>query len=483
MKLSIAAFCILVVALVSLRFHLNASAPQSSTILQIHEAEGIPVAVATPMFRDIFKEIHPTGNIKETTHITAGFEISGRLKTLNVSVGQYIHRGEIIAQLDTRSQEIKVAADRAALSMAEARLKKAVKGPRLEEHISAKALLDGANSTVKYAEEELVRVRDLVAKDAATQRQLDQADNNFKNALSAQEVAKTKIALLRAGTREEDIMEARANVLLARAHLNLSIIGLEDHTLISPISGLVSAVPVEEGDVISPVPTPKTIAEILEVSPILFECTVSELFIPYLSSKTRATVTIDAFPGIEHDGSFYELVPKGNLSDRTFTVRFAIKNGDRKLKPGMFGRSTIKLSQPESTMTVPLSVLRDPISIEDSAGGEVVFTNLGLFSRPTDTGITSDGETDESKPVLKAVMVSINGFAAARLVQPGFVQGNYVEIKAGLSKSDLVVTEGFAELKTGAKLFLSENNLTRTMNFSAQQNTGNQMTSDQRGVN
>jgi multidrug efflux pump subunit AcrA (membrane-fusion protein) len=483
MKLSIAAFCIIVVLLVSLRFHLNASTPQSSTILEIHKTEGIPVTLGRPEFTDLFKKIHPTGNIKETKQLSAAFEVNGRLKTLSVHVGQYINKGELIAELDTRTQETIVSAARASLSIAEANLKKAIKGPREEELATANAMLEGVNSTLKYSKEELVRVRDLVSKGAAPQKQLDQANNEYKNAISAKEVAKTRVDLLTAGTREEDIMAAKAQVLLARAHLETSIIGLEDHKLVALLSGLVSSVPVEEGDVIKSVPSAQTIAEILEVSPILFECSISELFIPYLTNRTVAAITIDSFPGIKYEGTFYELVPKGNLSDRTFTVRFSIKNSDKELKPGMFGRSTIILSNIENAMTIPIQVLRDPATIEDIDGGEVQFNNIDISSRCKNKINSAESKESEPKPLLKAVMVSINGFAAARLVHTGFISGNLIEIKSGLLESDLVVTEGFAELKTGAKLYITPKNRPELITEGKRDNSNSNEISREKGVN
>ena len=84
MKLSIATFCLLVVLLISFRFHLNASAPHTSTILQIHKAQGTPVSVESPQVKDLSRVIYPTGNIKETKRMNAGFEINGDLPVIGV---------------------------------------------------------------------------------------------------------------------------------------------------------------------------------------------------------------------------------------------------------------------------------------------------------------------------------------------------------------------------------------------------------------
>jgi multidrug efflux pump subunit AcrA (membrane-fusion protein) len=258
---------------------------------------------------------------------------------------------------------------------------------------------------------------------------------------------KTRISLLTAGTRKEDILAAKGQVLLAKAHLKQSIIGLRKHDLFAPISGVIASVPVEQGDVITSVPAPKTIVEILKISPILFECSVSELFIPYLSKSTTAKIRIDAFPGELFIGSFLELVPKGNLNSRTFTVRFSIKNGDKKLKPGMFARSTITLSTFDNVLTIPVSILREPSSIENTEGTQVHFTNETKYYPSREAAII-----DINKLGYKAVMTSKNGVAAARLIKTGFITGKYVEIKSGLSTATKIITEGFAELKIGMKL-------------------------------
>ncbi len=450
MKLSIVFFSIIAIVLVGVRFHIRATATQTPSIKELHERHGIPVSVSHPRYENLSKTITITGNLKEEKRLTEAFQISGRLQSLNVHIGDTVQKGDLIAELDMARQKANLARAKATLAIAQAQLNKATTGARPQERESARAALNGATARLKFAREELVRIGDLVKKEAAPQRQLDQAQSAYENAIAAQEQAHKRLELLSEGTRKEDLAIAKGQVMLAKTQVQANEIELQKHRLLAYLSGIVARAPVDPGAVISTMPSPQTIVEIIKIDPILFECEISELFVDSLSSQTRASITVDAHPGKVYEGRFYELIPKGNLTNRTFTVRFAISNKDEKLLPGMFARGKIALTKEKKALTIPSNLLRDPLTIESYDGSPVQFSIANDDKTAPLEDISNDGG-------VQAVMIVENGIGVARLVRKGAIVGNRVEIQSGLTAKDTIITEGFAEMKVGSTVNTQRN--------------------------
>jgi len=453
MKLSIGFFCIIVVALICLRFHLNSSKSETPTILEIHKESGIPVSVGYPRRKNLSKIIEVTGTMVEKNHIHASFNTEGRLKTLNWKVGDYIEKGQVIATLVSVGQKILVEGTKAQLQIATANLDKALKGPRQLELESGKAALESARAAYSFAKEELSRVKGLVKQQAATQRQLDNATSVFQRTLALKRQAQNNLDLLKEGTRKEDIIVAKGQKLLAKAKHKTVMLNLKKRTLKAPVTGVISAVPVDVGDVIKTMPSPKTIIEILEIDTILMECQISELHIPSLKKETIASITVDAFPGILFKGTLYELVPKGNNSNRTFTVKFAINNTDHRLKPGMFARANITLKTVSNALIIPVKLLRKYSTIEyvNPSIQDISASQEPSHSQDVSSPVNNSAMQNSSMVVL----VSENGISAAKTVTAGITVNSMIEIISGLNEKDLIITEGFAELKAGEKLLTS----------------------------
>lgn len=75
---------------------------------------------------DIIQEVSVTGRVKPTSAVDLGFEKSGRVSRVYVSVGQHVKAGDILAEIDSSSAQ-------GNLQQAEARLAELKRGSRPEE--------------------------------------------------------------------------------------------------------------------------------------------------------------------------------------------------------------------------------------------------------------------------------------------------------------------------------------------------------------
>ncbi len=108
---------------------------------------------------------------------TVSFEVAGRLKEVNLDVGQLIKKGEVLAEIDTRSLEIQVESAEAGLEEAQSLAKNAAedaqrKADLLKKGITSKAIADQSRTD---AETSAVRV-------VQSQHSLDTAIENLTKA-------------------------------------------------------------------------------------------------------------------------------------------------------------------------------------------------------------------------------------------------------------------------------------------------------------
>ena len=132
-----------------------------------------PVRALTIETRAAGSAVTITGNVQAQNEVNQAFRIDGRLIERLVDVGDTVKVGQLIATLDPQNEESGVQAARAQLSAAQARL------------VEARSNYE--------------RMRELVAEDAVSRSQYDQAEALRKTAESQVEAAQSQVSL--AGNR------------------------------------------------------------------------------------------------------------------------------------------------------------------------------------------------------------------------------------------------------------------------------------------
>jgi RND family efflux transporter MFP subunit len=126
-------------------------------------------------------------------------------------------------------------------------------------------------------------------------------------------------------------------------------------------------------------------------------------------------MTLDAWPEKAFKGSILRVNPVVDAATGTVKVTVAMADGQRELKPGMFGRIEILYDRRESAVLVP----KDAVLTEDAA---------------------------------QSVFVVADGKAKRRSIRIGYSDSHNYEVLDGLKSGDQVVTTGQANLKDDAKV-------------------------------
>jgi len=153
----------------------------------------------------------------------------------------------------------------------------------------------------------------------------------------------------------------------AIAHLDHGGAPLRDLTLVSPISGVVTAKNIVQGSRIAAGDTP---FEITDLSQVWVLADAHESDLPRAHLGTPVSLTLAAIPNRVFTGRVTFIEPVLDPKTRTAKVRLAFANPRGELRPEMFGEVVFH-SRPHDGVRVPAD------SIIDSGDRKVVFVAIG----------------------------------------------------------------------------------------------------------
>jgi HlyD family secretion protein len=193
----------------------------------------------------------PVIGVVRTTEIRVAPEVGGQLATINVQKGSHVRAGDVVAQLSAIELTAAVVQARAALDAASAQRDNVYAGVRAEEVASLASAIDKAKSRLDYAQSELARKAQLVPVNAASQQELDQAEQDVATARADVAEAEANHAAAVAGPTREERAIADAQVKAAAAALAVLERRLEKTTLRAPADGVVTVIVAEVGENVS----------------------------------------------------------------------------------------------------------------------------------------------------------------------------------------------------------------------------------------
>ena len=195
------------------------------------------------------------------------------------------------------------------------------------------------------------------------------------------------------------------------AKLNLAYTGIR-----APIAGVVAERMIKVGNMV-PVNAPTF--RIMGADPLLAVLYVPELEISKLAVGQAAELKVDALPGRSFHGRLERISPVVDPATGTVKVTCEVSNADRSLKPGMFGRINIVYDVHKNTLLLPKESI-----------------------------LAEDRET--------TVFIIRDSLAHRQIVALGYSSTTHVEVLAGLTAGELVVTTGQASLKDSARIEVVE---------------------------
>ncbi len=337
-----------------------------------------------------------------------------------VQEGDAVTKGQVLAQLRTRTLRISEEAARAVLEGSQQELAELHAGSLEEEVARARAAWAAGEAKAKMVQAKLQRLERLLARSAASGDDLDEALG--QSVMAQEDVARLKADydLVKRGPRAEKIKQATARVEAADAELRRIQDELEKRTVRAPFDGFVVAKLTEVGQWLSQNSPVFEIVELKEVDVLVM---IPERHIHEMRVGRKANVRIDALGEHVLQGEIARVVPQADTKSRQFPVMIRLQNpigADQRpvVQAGMFAVARLPLGARHAARLVP----KDALVLQ--AGTSVVFV------------VQPNGDGNGSK-------------VAAVAVKPGAAHEGLVEVDGNIKPGQLVVVRGNERLADG----------------------------------
>ncbi len=317
-------------------------------------------------------------------------EVDSAVAEIAVDEGHRVRAGALLVQLNTTTAELNLAAALASREEASARL-------------------------VRF-ESELVRMTDLMGRNAISQRELDQATAD------RDEQAQSVVRFTADAARLEE--------LISKASIT------------APYAGQVSAVHLEVGEWAS---RGGQVVTLVDLSEVEVTVPVPERYVAAADQARRAgvrvPVTFDAVPGRVFEGEVKAIIPEANPGSRTFPVLVAVENPENLIQGGMVARVLTQVGDLVPTVLVP----KDALVLR---GGFTFVMRVQPMPAEGDAAAPADsaGSGGTGPPMGMVVEVPVQ-------VGPGI--GSWQAIVGAIANGDSIVVRGNENLRTGMTVIIA----------------------------
>lgn len=267
-------------------------------------------------------------------------KLSAKVADSFVEVGSVVKKGDSLITLDTIDVEAQVAQAQAGVNTAQANLIKMQAGARPEQIAQAQSASDSAKISYDNSKNNHDRNQQLLSAGVIAQAQFEAAQTQLAAAQAQYNSAQDQLNLLIRGETEESLNVLRAQVAQSQAALELAKTQLANGTIVSPISGIVSAKNINIGELASP---GAILISVVNVDSLYIKASLPEGLMGDVSVGEEAVVKVAEIKDQEFKGKISMIDPVIDSRSKSVLVRIKIDNPNSILKPGMLAEiGTIK---------------------------------------------------------------------------------------------------------------------------------------------
>jgi len=371
---------------------------------------GVPVVVAKVSQKLMPVEVTSVGNVEPVSTVAIKAQVSGELLEVHFKEGDFVHKGQLLLTIDSRTFQGHVGTMQANIAKDEAQLKQ------------AEANLARDIAQLEYAQAEAKRYSTLLERGLIATESSDQARSQA-NALE-QSVRADRAA----------IDNVRAALDIDQHALNGAKLQLSYCSIYSPIDGRTGAVMLKPGNLIKSADLPIVI--INQTNPIYVNFTVPQQYWPDIKKnmnegvlRVAATVPQDRNHPMQGNVIFVD-----NAVDATtgaLHMKASFENSGNQFLPGMFVNVVLRLSEQPNTNVVPTQALTEG---QNGTFVYVVKSDDTVELRPVVSSRAHEGSAAIDKGLEVGEVVVIDG--QARLTPKSRVQikNNVSEHENGASR-------------------------------------------------
>jgi HlyD family secretion protein len=358
-------------------YQINATNASKSASATATAPPAVTVSTTRVKTQQVDDSVSVTGSVSAWDPLSVGAEAGGmRITGVSVEEGDRVHKGQILATLNSSVLRSQLAQAKARLASAQATVKKSIQPNRPEEINALKDLL--AQNASEISQEEALRKEaritlennqlnarrwtDLAGSgvvsnvDAETKKvaaetareELSSAEAKLSALKAISEQTREKLKLAQSGGRSEDVDIAKATVEETRGRIEELQHQIEQTFIRSPDDGVISRRDAHIGSITS-VGTP--LFSIIRLNRLELQAQVADIDLSKFKVGQRVKISINEDDDGTIAGRITLVSPVVDQASRLGIVRITLP-ADAGLKPGMFVRGQVDMGH-RSSLTVP----------------------------------------------------------------------------------------------------------------------------------
>ena len=300
---------------------------------------------------DIARSVVATGKIQPRSKVDVKSKASGIIKKLMVDYGEFVHQGQVLAELDKEELQARLREAKAVLLAAQA-------SEESSQATFERNKVEAEGPDLPFLKIAMERARKLHQDGLIAKSLLEDADKAYQLGLNRQMTGLRNLAVARA-----DMARSKAQVAQARAGLERAEEDLRNSTIVSPMDGLVLSRPVEVGDAVSSILVLGSQATLImtlgDVGDVYVLGKVDQADIGRVYMGQRARIVVESFKDRKFEGQVTKISPLGVEKDNvtTFEVRVSIRNPGGQLKANMSANAEIIMEEKHNVLLVAESAI------------------------------------------------------------------------------------------------------------------------------
>jgi RND family efflux transporter MFP subunit len=339
-----------------------------------------PVSLAQPVFEKSAREIVLPGNIQAFTLAPIYARTTGYVKAWYKDIGAHVHKGELLAEIET---------------------------PELDQQLAqAKADLSTAQSNASLAKVTADRYQGLIGQNAVSQQDTD-------NAASALEA------------RNTEVTSALANV-----HRLEELQSFE--RIVAPFDGVITARNLDIGQLVTPagstttpgagtISSTKEVFDISAIQQLRVFVNVPQVYAPDAKSGVTAMLELPQYPGRTFRGKLVRTSDAVDPATRTLLAEVDVDNRSGELLPGSYTEVHLNVSSDVPSLIIPVSALiLEPDGLHVAVVDSTHHAHIVRVIPGRDSGSTMEilGGLDPGQPVVTNPPDSLTDGEEVRVVTP-----------------------------------------------------------------
>jgi membrane fusion protein, multidrug efflux system len=257
---------------------------------------------------------------------------------------------------------------------------------------SEEAQLKSSEADLELARSDLARARDLAGRNVVSKAELDAAESKFK--------------------QKEGVVNNMRSMIAKKE-------------VLAPFDGQLGIRQVNVGQTIT---AGQQVVSLQALDPLYVDFALPQQDLPKLSPGLEVRVHTDVAAGREFPGKLTALNSSVDPVTRNVTLQATIENKDHALRPGMFAKIEVLLSDKQQTLVVPGT------AISYAPYGDSVF----VIEKK------KDEKTGQESQVLRQQFVRV-----------GEARGDFVSITKGLEDGQQIVSTGVFKLRNGMPVVIN----------------------------